>query len=218
MDIILLERVEKLGQMGDMVNVKPGYARNFLLPRGKALRATKENKEYFEKQKKEIEAKNLKEKKEAEAVADKIKNTTLIIIRQAGDTGRLYGSVSSKDLAASLNDKGIKINFHQVKIPTPIKELGIYEDIKLELHSEVIKEIRVNVARSEDEAKTQEETLKEELNKKNKKEANARKIAEVKAEEKKDSSSTDKEVTEEKAEEKEDGKGSKEQENSSDKK
>lgn len=169
MDVILLERIEKLGQMGDVVKVTPGFARNYLIPYKKALRATKENTKYFGTQKKELEAKNLESKKEAQNVADKMKDMSLIVIRQAGDTGRLYGSVTTKDIAKLLKNKGININFHQVAISNPIKEIGIY-NIKITLHPEISIEIENIVARSEDEAQSLKEKQIDENNKeKNKK-------------------------------------------------
>ncbi len=154
MEIILLERIEKLGQMGDVVTVKSGYARNYLLPQNKALRATDENRAYFDSQRKEIEAKNLAGKKEAETVAKKLQGQSIILIRQAGENDQLYGSVTTRDIAAELSDKGVRINRSQVILPVPIKALGLHE-ILVRLHPEVTTEISVNVARTAEEAKKQ---------------------------------------------------------------
>lgn len=154
MEIILLERIGKLGQMGDVVNVKDGYARNFLLPQGKALRATKNNMERFEKERAQLEARNLELKKEAEAVAEKVDGNSYIVIRQAGDTGQLYGSVSTKDIAETVTEDGCTIDRGQVLLDKPIKMLGVHP-VRLSLHPEVESSITVNVARSEDEAELQ---------------------------------------------------------------
>lgn len=157
MQIILLERVEKLGQMGDVVDVRPGFARNFLLPHGKALRATKDNVTYFEGQKKTLEANNLKTKAEAEKLGEKIKGITVAIIRQASEGGQLYGSVSGRDISEAVSTKKkVKIDRTQVLMDRAFKMLGLYP-IKLILHPEVSVEIRLNIARSEEEAKIQEE-------------------------------------------------------------
>ncbi len=156
MQIILLERVEKLGQMGDVVNVRPGFARNFLLPRGKALRATKDNVAYFEGQKKVLEANNLKTKQEAEKLAAKIKGVTVAVIRQASEGGQLYGSVSARDIAEAVSNKNVKVDRSQVYMDRAYKMLGLFP-IKIILHPEVSVEVRLNIARSADEAKIQEE-------------------------------------------------------------
>lgn len=156
MQIILLERVEKLGQMGDVVDVRPGFARNFLLPRGKGLRATKDNVAYFETQKKVLEANNLKTRQEAEKLAEKIKGITVAIIRQASESGQLYGSVSARDISDAVTAKKAKIDRSQVLMDRAFKILGLYP-IKLILHPEVSVEIRLNIARSLDEARIQEE-------------------------------------------------------------
>ena len=156
MEIILLERVEKLGQIGDVVTVKPGYARNFLLPQNKALRATKQNLAYFESQRSQIEAVNLERRQEAEAVSEKLEGFSVVVIRQAGDSGQLYGSVSSRDIADAVIEEGVTIDRGQVKLERPIKALGLHE-VKVQLHPEVSVGISVNVARSEDEAKRQAE-------------------------------------------------------------
>ncbi|ACI98978.1 MULTISPECIES: 50S ribosomal protein L9 [Rhodospirillales] len=154
MDVILLERVEKLGQMGQVVKVKPGFARNFLLPQKKALRATKENLAYFETQKARLEARNLELRKEAEQVAGSMGNVSVVITRQSGETGQLYGSVSSRDIADALAEKQIQVERRQVAIDQPIKTLGLFP-VRIVLHPEVFVTITVNVARSADEAELQ---------------------------------------------------------------
>ncbi len=154
MEIILLERVAKLGQIGDVVNVKNGYARNFLLPQKKALRATKANMAVFEAQRKEIEANNLKAKTEAEAVAAKMEGTSVVLIRQAGESGQLFGSVSARDIAAALEEAGFKTDKNQVVLDRAIKILGL-NDIAVRLHAEVDVVVTVNVARSAEEAEIQ---------------------------------------------------------------
>ncbi|WND02355.1 50S ribosomal protein L9 [Temperatibacter marinus] len=157
MQVILLERVEKLGQMGDEVSVKNGYARNFLLPQGKALRATETNKKFFETQKAQLEADNLKRKEEAEAVAAKAEGAKVIMIRAAGESGQLYGSVTSRDIAEALADAGITISRSQVSLDRAIKTIGLHE-IKIVLHPEVAITVTVNIARSSEEADVQFET------------------------------------------------------------
>lgn len=154
MDVVLLERVEKLGQMGDVVAVKDGFARNFLLPKGKALRATKRNMERFETERAQLEARNLELKKEAEAVAAKLEGQTFVAIRQASDGGSLYGSVNSRDIAELATAGGFTLGRNQVILSTPVKELGLH-DIRVVLHPEVDVKITVNVARSADEAELQ---------------------------------------------------------------
>ena len=158
MDIILLERVTKLGQIGDVVTVKNGYARNFLLPKGKALRATAANKEYFEGQRQEIEALNLKAKSEAEAVAGNMEGASAIVIRQAGESGQLFGSVSARDIVEALGSIDIKIDRSQVVLDRAIKALGIVT-IAIKLHPEVIVNVEINVARSAAEAEMQAQGL-----------------------------------------------------------
>ena len=152
MKIVLLERINKLGQMGDIVDVRSGYARNFLLPLKKALRATKENIDFFKEKKSILEAKNLENKKEAESVKTKIDGKSFILIRSASDTGALYGSVSSKDINEVISIDGIEISKNQINLEKPIKELGIYK-ISVSLHSDIYSEILINVARSIEEAK-----------------------------------------------------------------
>ncbi|MFQ5347408.1 MAG: 50S ribosomal protein L9 [Rhodothalassiaceae bacterium] len=154
MELILLERVPHLGQMGDIVNVKPGYARNYLLPQKKALRATEENRKFFEARRKEIEAQNLERRREAEAVAAKMEGLRLVLVRQAGESGQLYGSASARDIAESLKEAGYAVGRSQVELSRPIKEIGIHE-VKVRLHPEVALLIKVNVARSEAEAEQQ---------------------------------------------------------------
>jgi large subunit ribosomal protein L9 len=151
MQVILLERIGRLGQMGDVVTVKDGYARNFLLPQGKALRATKANRERFESQRAQLEAHNLERKSEAEAVATKLDGQSFIVIRQAGESGQLYGSVSTRDVADAVTEGGFSIERRQVMLDRPIKSLGLH-DIRIALHAEVTPHVLLNVARSEDEA------------------------------------------------------------------
>ena len=157
MEVILLERVEKLGQMGDVVSVKPGFARNYLLPQKKALRATEANKTAFDAQKAQLEAENLKRKSEAEAVAGKMDGLKVAMIRQAGESGQLYGSVNARDIAAGITDGGFTVSRSQVSLDAPIKTLGLFT-VKVALHPEVVVDVTVNVARSEEEAKIQAET------------------------------------------------------------
>ena len=154
MEIILLERVEKLGQIGDVVKVKPGFARNYLLPQKKALRATKANLAVFEKQRAQIEANNLQAKGEAEQVAGRMDDVHIVVIRQAGDTGQLYGSVSARDIAEALTENGYTVSRGQVAIEQPIKTLGL-EKVRIRLHPEVSVIVTVNVARSAEEAEMQ---------------------------------------------------------------
>ena len=151
MNVILLERVPKLGQMGDVVKVKPGFARNFLLPQKKALRATKDNITYFESQRKTLEAQNLERRQEAEVVGAKMGDLKVILIRQASEALQLYGSVTSRDIADGAVAAGVKIERSQVELDKPIKSLGAHK-IKIHLHPEVTIEITAVVARSVDEA------------------------------------------------------------------
>ena len=153
MEVILLERIEKLGQMGDVVKVKDGFARNFLLPQKKALRASEDNLAYFEKEKVTLEANNLKQKQEAEVILTKLDDFNLIIIRQAGETGQLYGSVNTNDIKTSLNENGFVVEKNQIKLDKPIKELGIHK-VSVKLHPEVQAIISVIVSRTESEAET----------------------------------------------------------------
>src|SRR3984957_3356551 len=154
MQVILLERVEKLGQMGDEVRVKDGFARNFLLPKKKALRATKANREYFQTRKVDLEAHNLERRKDAEGVAKKLDGKSFILIRQAGDRGQLYGSVSPRDVAVAMEQAGFKVDRNQVHISQAIKAIGVFT-LPVVLHPEVRVNVTVNVARSEDEAERQ---------------------------------------------------------------
>ncbi len=154
MEIILLERVEKLGQIGDRVSVRPGFARNYLLPQRKALRATKANLEFFERQRSQLEAVNLQKKQEAEVVAQKINGLSVILVRSAGDTGQLYGSVTGRDIADAAHAAGFTIDRSQVRLDKPIKTLGLF-GTRVVLHPEVSVQITVNVARSQDEAAIQ---------------------------------------------------------------
>lgn len=154
MQVILLERVGRLGQMGDVVNVKNGFARNFLLPKGKALRATDENRAKFEKQRVHLEARNLELKKEGEAVSAKLDGKSFITIRQAGDTGQLYGSVSTRDIAEAITVGGFSVDRGQVQLDKPIKSLGVHP-VRIALHPEVVANVTINVARSAEEAERQ---------------------------------------------------------------
>ncbi len=154
MHVILLERVAKLGQMGDVVDVKPGFARNFLLPQGKALNATDANIKHFEGQKAQLEANNLETKKEAEALAEKLGGQQFIIIRQASDAGALYGSVTTRDAAEAATAEGFTVDRGQVVLARPIKELGLH-DVTVQLHPEVDTSFALNVARSVEEAELQ---------------------------------------------------------------
>lgn len=154
MDIILLERVENLGQMGDLVKVKPGYARNFLLPTGKALRATKANMERFESERVQREADNLTRKSEAEGIAKKMENLSVSLIRAASEMGQLYGSVTSRDIAEGVTAQGYTVSKNQVDLNTAIKTLGLMP-VNVILHPEVSVEVTVNIARSKDEAEEQ---------------------------------------------------------------
>jgi large subunit ribosomal protein L9 len=157
MQVILLERIEKLGQMGDVVTVKPGYARNFLLPQRKARRATKNNLAQFEEQRTQLEAENLKRRDEAQKVGEKLEGLTVVLIRQAGESGHLYGSVTARDLATTVTAAGFTIAREQVILDTVIKSLGLHT-MKVRLHPEVTVGISANVARTEAEAEAQAST------------------------------------------------------------
>jgi large subunit ribosomal protein L9 len=154
MQVILLERIRRFGQMGDVVTVKDGFARNFLLPQGKALRATEANRKRFEREKAQLEARDLELKTEAAAVSGKLDGQSFIIIRQAGDSGQLYGSVSTRDIAAAITEGGFSIERRQVMLDRPIKTLGVHE-LRIALHPEVMPHVTINVARSSDEAERQ---------------------------------------------------------------
>ncbi|MFT5180276.1 MAG: large subunit ribosomal protein L9 [Alphaproteobacteria bacterium] len=154
MQVILLERIEKLGQMGETVTVKAGYARNFLLPQKKAMRATGSNQAVFEQQRAHLEADNLQRREEATSVAGKVEGIDVTIIRQAGDSGQLYGSVSARDIATSVTESGVTVGREQIVLNRPIKALGIYET-RVALHPEVSVSITVNIARTDEEAKLQ---------------------------------------------------------------
>ena len=154
MQVILLERIGRLGQMGDVVTVKDGFARNFLLPQGKALRATTANRERFERDRAQLEARNLELQSEAQAVATKLGGQSFIVIRQAGDSGQLYGSVTTRDIATVVTEGGFSIERRQVLLDRPIKTLGLHE-VRIGLHAEVEPHVVVNVARSPDEATRQ---------------------------------------------------------------
>lgn len=154
MQVILLERLGRLGQIGDVVTVKDGFARNFLLPQGKALRATEANRKHFESERAQLEARDLERKGEAEGVAKKLDGQSFIVIRQAGDNGQLYGSVSTRDIATAVTEGGFSIERRQVQLDRPIKMLGLHE-VRVALHGEVLPHVLVNVARTEDEAARQ---------------------------------------------------------------
>jgi len=154
MDVILLERIERLGQMGDVVKVKPGFARNYLLPQKKALRATKENREYFEKQRAQLEAQNLTRRQDAEQVSTKLDGISVIIIRQAGEFGQLYGSVTTRDIATAITGAGFTVDRRQILLDVPIKTLGLHKT-RVALHPEVTVSVTLNVAPSEEEAAMQ---------------------------------------------------------------
>ena len=162
MQVILMERIPKLGQMGDVVEVKPGFARNYLLPQGKALSASKENISKFERQKAQLEATNLETKKEAEQIASRLTGQVFIVLRSASEAGSLYGSVTSRDVVEAALEKGFQIDRKQVVMAKPIKELGIH-DLETKLHPEVNAKISLNVARSKEEAELQAsgKTIKE---------------------------------------------------------
>jgi large subunit ribosomal protein L9 len=162
MEVILLERIERLGQMGDVVKVKPGFARNYLLPQKKALRATPENRTYFETQRQHLETQNLARRSEAETVAAKLDGLSVVLVRQAGETGQLYGSVTSRDIVEALMAQGVTVERRQVNLAMPIKALGLYP-LKISLHPEVAVQITVNVAKSEEEAQAQAAAGAEEL-------------------------------------------------------
>jgi len=153
-EVILMQRVEKLGQMGELVKVRPGYARNFLLPQGKAIRANKENLARFERERAQLEAQNLKRREEAERVAERMDGLSVVIIRQAGESGGLYGSVSARDIADACKEAGLTITRGQVILEQPIKTLGLTQ-VKVALHPEVDLPVTVNVARSPEEAEKQ---------------------------------------------------------------
>ena len=154
MNIILLERVEKLGQMGEFVSVKSGYARNFLLPQGKAVFASKENVKMFEEKKSQLEGENITRKKEAQNLADNIKFKEVVLIRAASESGQLYGSVSAKDISNVVTEAGLSINKSQINLNKAIKTLS-YEDIYINLHPEISIKLKLNIARSSEEAKEQ---------------------------------------------------------------
>ena len=159
MEVILLERIEKLGQMGDVVKVKSGYMRNYLLPQKKALRATDANKQHFEVQRAQLEATNLEHRAEAEKVGKKLKRLSVVMVRKAGEAGRLYGSVNARDISTAVTEAGFAITRQQVELNKPIKALGLHP-VRVSLHPEIGVEVIANVARSQDEAKVQAKTGK----------------------------------------------------------
>ena len=157
MQVILLERIERLGQMGDVVTVKPGYARNFLLPQKKAMRANEENRKHFDEQRAQLEARNLEHRTEAEQVAAKMAGVSVVLVRQAGEAGQLYGSVNARDISEAVSAQGFSVERHQVEMAAPIKTLGVF-GVKIALHPEVAVTFDANVARSPDEAEIQART------------------------------------------------------------
>ncbi len=153
-EVILLERIAKLGQMGDTVKVKPGYARNFLLPQGKALRANEKNRKLFESQRAQLETRNLERRQEAQAVAEKMADLSIIMVRQAGEGGQLYGSVTARDVAQAIKENGFSVERGQIELNTPIKDLGRYQ-VAVILHPEVTVSVPVTVARTQEEGEAQ---------------------------------------------------------------
>lgn len=154
MEVILLERISRLGQMGETVKVKDGFARNFLLPQGKALRANEANKKKFESQRAQLEARNLERKSEAQTIADKLDGKSFIVVRSAGETGQLYGSVSTRDVSDLLTAEGFTVGRNQVELNQPIKAIGM-TNVAIALHPEVEVTITLNIARTSDEAERQ---------------------------------------------------------------
>lgn len=154
MEVILLERIEKLGQMGDVVKVKAGFARNYLLPQKKALRATESNRGRFAQQRSQLEATNLARRQEAEAIAGKVDGLVVVLIRQAGETAQLYGSVSARDVALAVSEAGVTVERRQVLMDRPIKTLGLHQ-VRVALHPEVVVSVTANVAKSAAEAEAQ---------------------------------------------------------------
>ena len=161
MELILLEKVNNLGLMGDLVRVKPGYARNYLLPQKKALKNTEENRKYFEDKRVEIEARNLELRNEAQEVSEKIDGQSFIVIRSASETGSLYGSVTKRDIATAATESGLSIDRKQIELNRPFKEIGIYQ-VKVNLHPEVETSIYINIARTVEEAEAQTDAGEEE--------------------------------------------------------
>src|SRR5918911_803102 len=153
-NLILLERVEKLGQMGQIVKVKPGYARNYLLPQKKAMRATKENMAYFETQRTQLEANNLQRKSEAEEIAERMEGLSVVVVRQAGESGQLYGSVAARDISDAVTQAGYTVNRSQIVLDRPIKTLGLHR-VRVMLHPEVGVTVTANVAQSQEAAQLQ---------------------------------------------------------------
>ena len=154
MELVLLERVESLGRMGDVVTVKPGYARNYLLPQGKALRATKANLQFFEARRADLEARNIERRSQAEGVAEDMTGLSVMIIRRASEMGHLYGSVTVRDIAEAAEEAGVFVDRRQIRLARPIKELGLHE-VTVQLHPEVTVSITANIARTPDEAEAQ---------------------------------------------------------------
>jgi large subunit ribosomal protein L9 len=198
MNVILLERIEKLGQMGDVVAVKPGFARNYLLPQKKAMRATKDNLAAFENQRGQLETENLERRGEAEAVAAKLDGLSVTLIRQAGDTGQLYGSVTVRDMAKAVTEAGFTVDRKQIVLDSAIKMLGLHQ-VRVRLHPEVTAGVTANVARSEAEAEQQASTghvVSVEEQRATEDAAVEAVIAEVEAEEAAEAEATEAEATE----------------------
>jgi large subunit ribosomal protein L9 len=198
MNVILLERIEKLGQMGDVVAVKPGFARNYLLPQKKAMRATKDNLATFENQRGQLETENLERRGEAEAVAAKLDGLSVTLIRQAGDTGQLYGSVTVRDMAKAVTEAGFTVDRKQIVLDSAIKMLGLHQ-VRVRLHPEVTAGVTANVARSEAEAEQQASTghvVSVEEQRATEDAAVEAVIAEVEAEEAAEAEATEAEATE----------------------
>ncbi|MHA1597253.1 MAG: 50S ribosomal protein L9 [Alphaproteobacteria bacterium] len=196
MEVILLERIEKLGQMGDVVSVKPGYARNCLLPQNKALRATEGNRTHFETQRAQLEAANLENRTEAEKVGKKLDGTIVVLTRQAGEAGQLYGSVNARDIADQITEAGFTVDRQQVDLGQPIKMIGLHE-VAVKLHPEVSVSVVANVARSADEAAIQAETGKAVLGADEEEAAEAKIAAEEVFEKAEDAEAADEGATEE---------------------
>lgn len=153
-EVILLQRVDNLGHIGDVVKVRPGYARNYLLPQHIALRASKDNKARFEKERADLEARNVKRKEEAERLSERMEGLSVVLIRQASDNGSLYGSVTTRDIARAVSESGFDVARQQVNLRHPIKALGVY-DVQVSLHPEIVVDVYINVARTEEEAERQ---------------------------------------------------------------
>lgn len=162
MQVILLERVDKLGQMGQVVSVRDGFARNFLIPKGRAMRATKDSLARFEQRRAQLEARNLERRQEAEALAGEVQGRSVVILRQAGESGVLYGSVAARDVVDAFSADGLELDRQQIRLDAPLKTLGVHA-VPVALHPEVVVEVTVNIARSQDEAEIQAGRVAEDL-------------------------------------------------------